>query len=98
MLAVGSVAIATVAAAVAEETNFANRNKYNPYSRKINPKNQFKNKGNGDGTNHNASVNGSEAAENKPIVQCYICHQRGDHDSIGRPNGSVRVKRKNWSF
>ena len=31
-------------------------------------------------------------------MQCYICHQQGDHDSVWCPNGSVTVKDNNWSF
>ena len=78
--------------------NFANRNKHNPDSSNPNPKNQFKNKGMGDGTNHNANGKGGGAARDKPIVQCYICHQQGDHDFIGCLNGFVTVKLKNRSF
>ena len=78
--------------------NFANRNKHNSYSRSPNSKNPFKNQVKGDSTNQNVDDNGGEAAKEKPIVQCYICYQRSDHNSIGFSNGSVIVKLKNWSF
>ena len=78
--------------------NFASRNKHNLYNRNPNPKNPFKKKGKGDGTNQSANGNGGGAAKDKSIAQSYICHQQGDHDSIGCPNGSVTVKLKNESF
>ena len=31
-------------------------------------------------------------------IECYICHARGEHDSIGCPNGELTVKLNNRSY
>ena len=31
-------------------------------------------------------------------IECYICHARGDHDSTGCPNGTVKITLNNRSY
>ena len=39
-----------------------------------------------------------EEDEDEESIKCYIYHARGDHDSIGFPNGKVTVTMKNRKF
>ena len=45
-----------------------------------------------------ANLAGTADADDKEIVQCYVCHQRGDHDSNACPNGDVLITIKNDKF
>ena len=56
-------------------------------------KDKYKNK------NHTVNnVTGGDATKEPEIIECWVCHQRGDHHSSACLNGDVTVTIKNVKF
>ena len=39
-----------------------------------------------------------EEDDGEEIVECYVCHQNGDHNFNACPNGNVEITMKNRKF